>query len=134
MNGRERLLSLLDGGRPDCLPQMPITMMFAADHAGVPYQQYATNHRALVEAQIRTAEDFEFIQSGNALLPLRRGAIPFLRRKFGLVFQDYALFPHLNVRDNVAYGLMVKGMGRAQRHAKADILAAHICICKDLNH
>jgi MtaA/CmuA family methyltransferase len=35
-------------------------MMFAADHAGVKYQQYATDHRTLVEAQIQTATDFEF--------------------------------------------------------------------------
>src|SRR5690606_27538635 len=41
-------------------------------------------------------------------------------RNVNTVFQDYALFPHLNVRDNVAYGLMVKGMGRAMRHAKAE--------------
>lgn len=41
-------------------------------------------------------------------------------RNVNTVFQDYALFPHLNVRDNVAYGLMVKGMGRAQRYAKAE--------------
>jgi putative spermidine/putrescine transport system ATP-binding protein len=36
-------------------------------------------------------------------------------RNVNTVFQDYALFPHMNVRDNVAYGLMVKGMGRAAR-------------------
>jgi putative spermidine/putrescine transport system ATP-binding protein len=41
-------------------------------------------------------------------------------RNVNTVFQDYALFPHLNVRDNVAYGLMVKGTGRAQRQAKAE--------------
>lgn len=41
-------------------------------------------------------------------------------RNVNTVFQDYALFPHMNVRDNVAYGLMVKGMGRGQRHAKAE--------------
>ena len=35
MNGRERLLTLLDGGTPDCLGLMPITMMVAADHSGV---------------------------------------------------------------------------------------------------
>jgi ABC-type lipoprotein export system ATPase subunit len=35
------------------------------------------------------------------------------RRNVNTVFQDYALFPHMNVRDNVAYGLMVKGMRRA---------------------
>lgn len=45
-------------------------------------------------------------------------------RNVNTVFQDYALFPHMNVRDNVAYGLMVKGMGRAQRHAKAEEMLA----------
>jgi putative spermidine/putrescine transport system ATP-binding protein len=45
-------------------------------------------------------------------------------RNVNTVFQDYALFPHLNVRDNVAYGLMVKGMGRAARYAKADEMLA----------
>ncbi|HSG44476.1 MAG TPA: ABC transporter ATP-binding protein [Anaerolineales bacterium] len=33
-------------------------------------------------------------------------------RDFGLVFQDYALFPHLNVNDNVAFGLWVRRMGQ----------------------
>ena len=41
-------------------------------------------------------------------------------RNVNTVFQDYALFPHLNVRDNVGYGLMVKGMGRAQRQRRAE--------------
>lgn len=45
-------------------------------------------------------------------------------RNVNTVFQDYALFPHMNVRDNVAYGLMVKGMPRAQRYAKADEMLA----------
>jgi putative spermidine/putrescine transport system ATP-binding protein len=40
------------------------------------------------------------------------------------VFQDYALFPHLNVRDNVAYGPMVKGVGRTVRHAAAEEMLA----------
>ncbi|MDT8857418.1 ABC transporter ATP-binding protein [Paracoccaceae bacterium Fryx2] len=46
------------------------------------------------------------------------------RRNVNTVFQDYALFPHMNVRDNVAYGLMVKGMGRAPRHARAEEMLA----------
>jgi ABC-type Fe3+/spermidine/putrescine transport system ATPase subunit len=33
-------------------------------------------------------------------------------RDFGLVFQDYALFPHLNVNDNVAFGLRMRRMGQ----------------------
>lgn len=45
-------------------------------------------------------------------------------RNVNTVFQDYALFPHMNVRNNVAYGLMVKGVGRAQRYAKADEMLA----------
>jgi putative spermidine/putrescine transport system ATP-binding protein len=50
--------------------------------------------------------------------------VPPNRRNVNTVFQDYALFPHLNVRDNVAYGLMVKGMARAARYAKADEMLA----------
>ncbi len=45
-------------------------------------------------------------------------------RNVNTVFQDYALFPHMNVRDNVAYGLMVKGMAKAQRYAKAEEMLA----------
>jgi ABC-type Fe3+/spermidine/putrescine transport system ATPase subunit len=35
-------------------------------------------------------------------------------RDFGLVFQDYALFPHLNVNDNVAFGLRMRRMGQPE--------------------
>ena len=35
-------------------------MMFAADFAGVPYREYACDHRRLAESQIRTAEEFGF--------------------------------------------------------------------------
>ncbi len=45
-------------------------------------------------------------------------------RNVNTVFQDYALFPHMNVRDNVAYGLMVKGVGKALRQTRAEELLA----------
>jgi putative spermidine/putrescine transport system ATP-binding protein len=41
-------------------------------------------------------------------------------RPVNTVFQDYALFPHMSIRDNVAYGPMVRGVPKAQRHAAAD--------------
>lgn len=60
MTGRERVLHHLAGREVDCLPAMPITMQFAADLLGVPYLQYVTDHRVLVEAQILTATTFDF--------------------------------------------------------------------------
>ena len=52
------------------------------------------------------------------------GRVPPNRRQVNTVFQDYALFPHLKVRDNVAYGPMVKGVGRRARHARAEEMLA----------
>lgn len=46
--------------------------------------------------------------------------IPPYKRNVNTVFQDYALFPHLNVRDNVAYGLMIAGKPKRARLKAAD--------------
>ncbi len=45
--------------------------------------------------------------------------VPPNRRSVNTVFQDYALFPHMNVADNVAYGLMVRGVGKNERRQAA---------------
>jgi ABC-type Fe3+/spermidine/putrescine transport system ATPase subunit len=46
------------------------------------------------------------------------------RRGFALMFQDFALFPHLNVQDNVAFGLVEQGVRKAAARQQAcDMLA-----------
>ncbi|HEX5146708.1 MAG TPA: ABC transporter ATP-binding protein [Conexibacter sp.] len=44
---------------------------------------------------------------------------PPYQRDVNTVFQDYALFPHMTIAENVAYGLMVNGTGRRDRAARA---------------
>ncbi len=46
-------------------------------------------------------------------------ALPPEQRKFALMFQDFALFPHLDVQDNVAFGLVEQGLRRALARAQA---------------
>jgi len=41
-------------------------------------------------------------------------------RDVNTVFQDYALFPHMTVAENVGYGLRVKGIGKAERKARVE--------------
>jgi MtaA/CmuA family methyltransferase len=60
MTSRERVLAALERRPADHVATMPITMMFAADTAGVPYRAYASDHRVLAEAQIQTADLYGF--------------------------------------------------------------------------
>lgn len=50
-----------------------------------------------------------------------RGVPPHLRR-FGLMFQDYALFPHMNVGDNIAFGLRMQGLNPSARRTRVNEL------------
>ena len=52
------------------------------------------------------------------------------RRPVGVVFQDYLLFPHLTVRENVAFGLRSRGVGKAEARATADTWLARVGVAE----
>jgi MtaA/CmuA family methyltransferase len=74
MTGRERVIAMLEGRPVDRLPLMPITMMFAADQAGVRYGEYVRDYRVLVDAQVLTAERFDFDYVSAISDPAREAA------------------------------------------------------------
>lgn len=69
---------------------------------------------------LRMIAGFELPTSGTVVLDGEdvTNTAPF-DRNVNTVFQDYALFPHMTVLENVAYGLRVKGVAKAERNAAA---------------
>ncbi len=62
---------------------------------------------------------FETATSGEILLDGRPiNLVPPHKRGIGMVFQNYALFPHMTVGENLAFPLEVRGIGKAERDAK----------------
>lgn len=49
-------------------------------------------------------------------------AVPTHKRDFGMVFQSLALFPHLNVGENIAYGLRIRGMSKSEQDQRVEEL------------
>jgi putative spermidine/putrescine transport system ATP-binding protein len=70
---------------------------------------------------LRLIAGFERPDAGRIELAGRdvTGRPPYVR-DVNTVFQDYALFPHMTVGENVAYGLRVKGVPRAERRKRVD--------------
>jgi ABC-type Fe3+/spermidine/putrescine transport system ATPase subunit len=69
---------------------------------------------------LRITAGYEPADSGTVELDGRDiTRLPPQQRDFGMVFQHYALFPHLTVEQNVAFGLEARGVGRADRLARA---------------
>ena len=73
---------------------------------------------------LRMIAGFELPTAGRILLHGQDvTSVPPFDRDVNTVFQDYALFPHMSVGQNVAYGLVVRKVGRAEREARvADAL------------
>ncbi|OWK44196.1 Spermidine/putrescine import ATP-binding protein PotA [Pseudomonas oleovorans subsp. oleovorans] len=78
---------------------------------------------------LRLIAGFEQPDNGSIRIHgIEAAGLPPYQRDVNTVFQDYALFPHMNVLDNVAYGLKVKGMGKAERLARADEALAMVAL------
>ena len=78
---------------------------------------------------LRLIAGFEHPSAGSIRIHgMESATLPPFERDVNTVFQDYALFPHMTVRDNVAYGLMVKGVGKVERHARADEMLALVAL------
>jgi ABC-type Fe3+/spermidine/putrescine transport system ATPase subunit len=69
---------------------------------------------------LRIAAGYEAPDAGTVTLGgVDMTRLPPERRGFGMVFQHYALFPHMPVEQNVAFGLEARGVGKAERLEKA---------------
>jgi len=69
---------------------------------------------------LRLIAGFEQPDEGELLIGgMDAVGIPPYRRDVNTVFQSYALFPHMSILDNVAYGLKQRKIAKAERHAKA---------------
>ncbi len=78
---------------------------------------------------LRAIAGFEYVGSGEihlngAIVSTPALHLPPEQRRIGMVFQDYALFPHLSVADNIAFGL--RGMNETQRRARVVELLATV--------
>ena len=74
---------------------------------------------------LRMIAGFESISSGDMMIRgVRMNDVPPQKRPTSMIFQNYALFPHMSVRRNVGYGLEVKGFSKTERDTKVDRILA----------
>jgi putative spermidine/putrescine transport system ATP-binding protein len=83
---------------------------------------------------LRIAAGFETADTGSILLGSTNiMSLPAHQRRMGMVFQSYSLFPHLNIRDNVAFGLKVRGVPGDVRKKRAEEMLDLVRL-SDLGH
>ena len=76
---------------------------------------------------LRIIAGFEEASSGEVLFDgMDISKIPAYKREINTVFQKYALFPHMNVFDNVAFGLNIKKMDKAVIKKKVERMLAMV--------
>ena len=78
---------------------------------------------------LRLMAGFEQPSHGSlALMGREASGTPPYERDVNTVFQDYALFPHMTVLENVGYGLMVKGVQKSTRDQQANDALALVAL------
>ncbi|APW43986.1 ABC transporter ATP-binding protein [Rhodoferax saidenbachensis] len=78
---------------------------------------------------LRMIAGHESVSSGDILLENRNITdLPAAERGTAMMFQSFALFPHLSALDNVAFSLKMKGVDKAERHAKAQDLLQRVAM------
>jgi iron(III) transport system ATP-binding protein len=70
------------------------------------------------------APDDGAIRVGERLLSSRNGVVPPEKRNMSMIFQSYALWPHMTVRENVAYGLRLRRLSRTEIQRRVDDILA----------
>ncbi len=78
---------------------------------------------------LRLIAGFEQPSAGEVVVHGRNMAgVPPYERDVNTVFQDYALFPHMTVAENVAYGLMIRRIPKPERQAAAEKMLAMVAL------
>jgi putative spermidine/putrescine transport system ATP-binding protein len=78
---------------------------------------------------LRMIAGHETVTSGDILLDNRNITdLPAAERGTAMMFQSFALFPHLSALDNVAFSLKMKGVAKTERHLKAGELLERVAM------
>ena len=78
---------------------------------------------------LRMIAGHERVDEGDILLgPRNITNLPTAERGTAMMFQSYALFPHLDALDNVAFSLKMRGVARAARHSRARELLERVSL------
>jgi ABC-type Fe3+/spermidine/putrescine transport system ATPase subunit len=74
---------------------------------------------------LRTVAGFELVDAGRIFFDdVNVTMLPAHKRNAGMVFQNYALWPHMSVFDNVAYGLKVRKVGKSEAKERVERMLA----------
>ena len=74
---------------------------------------------------LRLISGLDEVSDGNVLIDGKDVShLPADQRNVGMVFQNYALFPHMTVAENIGYGLRVRKVAKQTRIAPSDISSA----------